>query len=162
MYDHKFGKKSIANLKGVHPSLIAVAELAIRLCEYDGTVISGGGLRTLAQCQANVKNKTGILNSLHRKQSDGYGHAIDLISLTPGKGIDWSNTKAFKVMYESIKDAAAIKAVPIRCGADFNQNDIPYERREFDLCHFEMPKEIYFDKAVVLMNKRRKELNLPV
>lgn len=60
-YDHKFGKKSIDNLSGVHPSLVAVAKLAITLCEYDGTVIAGGGLRTEAQARANVKRGTGIL-----------------------------------------------------------------------------------------------------
>ena len=87
-YDHEFGPKSLANLNGVLPSLVQVAKLAITLCRFDGTVISGGGIRTQAQADTNVANGPGTANPRPRKQADGFGPAIALIPLHPGTGPD--------------------------------------------------------------------------
>lgn len=163
-YPHRFGKASTANLSGVLPCLVEVAELAITLCPFDGTVIAGGGLRTEAQARNNVARGTGILNSLHRKQPDGYGHAIDLIALTPGKGIDWNNLKAFRAMAAAVKDAAAILAVPIRQGCDWDMDGVWGEsaNKEWDWPHFEYPKDRNMARAVELMHEHRKSLGLSV
>lgn len=161
-YDHEFGSGSRANLEGVRPELVEVAELAITLCPYDGTVISGGGLRTVRQAQDNVARGTGILNSLHRKQADGYGHAVDLIALTPGKGVDWNNLPAFKAMAKAVKDAAAILQVPIRQGCDWDMDGHWGESGEWDWPHFENPKPHHMARAVELMNRHREELKLDV
>ncbi len=153
MYAHRFGKSSLANLDGVLPTLVEVAKLAITLCEYDGTVINGGGMRTQAQASANVASGTGILNSRHIKQADGYGHAIDLIPLTPGKGIDWKNLAAFKAMAVAVKVASAKLDVPIRQGCDWNMNGVFSEAREYDWAHFEDPIAYYQGRAVEEMRR---------
>ncbi len=152
-YDHAFGDKSLANLEGVLPALAEVAAKAITLCRFDGTIINGGGMRTEAQAQMNVLNKTGILNSRHRVQPDGYGHAIDLIPLTPGKGIDWSNMTAFKAMANAVKQAAAELGVPIRQGCDWNMNGVFNEKREYDWAHFEDPIEFHKAEALAEMHR---------
>ena len=159
-YDHKFGNSSRANLEGVLPELVRVAELAITLCEFDGTVLAGGGLRTLAQAQSNVSRGTGILNSLHRKQSDGYGHAIDIVALTPGKGIDWNNLEAFRAMAKAVKSASAMLSVPIRQGCDWDMDGIWGESREWDWPHCEHPKPHHMARAVELMNEQRQAMGL--
>lgn len=159
-YDHKFGNRSKANMKGVLPQLVDVAELAITLCEYDGTVLNGGGLRTLAQAQDNVARGTGILNSRHIKQPDGFGHAIDIVALTPGKGIDWNNMDAFKAMAKSVKAASAMLSVPIRQGCDWDMDGIWGESREWDWPHFEHPKPHHMARAVELMNEHRQAMGL--
>ncbi len=159
-YPHVFGTVSRRNLVGVFPPLVEVAELAIKICEFDGTIIDGGGLRTEAQARANVTNGTGILNSRHRKQADGYGHAIDLIALTPGKGIDWKNKRAFEAMARAVKIAAAGLCVPIRQGCDWNMNGTFGESREWDWPHFENPIELWRPKAVAEMHRYRAELGL--
>jgi peptidoglycan L-alanyl-D-glutamate endopeptidase CwlK len=158
-YPHEFGTSSRRNLEGVLPDLVTVAELAIKLCEFDGKIIAGGGLRTEAQARANVANGTGILNSLHRRQSDGYGHAIDLIALTNGK-IDWGNLKAFKAMARAVKIAAAHLCTPIRQGCDWNMNGTFGESREWDWPHFENPVEFWRPKAVAEMHRYRAELGM--
>ena len=110
MHDHYFGDASLSELDGprgrVLPELFEVAKLAIRLSPYDGTVRRGGGVRTQAEAEDNARRKTGIVNSLHRIQADGFGHAIDVLALTPGKGVDYTNKKAFRAMYLAIEEAA--------------------------------------------------------
>lgn len=159
-YDHEFGPKSLANLNGVLPSLVQVAKLAITLCRFDGTVISGGGMRTQAQADTNVANGTGIANSRHIKQADGFGHAIDLIPLTPGKGIDWENLTAFKAMANAVKQASAELDVPIRQGCDWNMNGVFSEAREFDWAHFEDPIEFHQAEARAEMERHQGALDL--
>lgn len=160
-YAHAFGHQSYANLSGVMPGLVDVAELAIRLCEYDGTVIPGGGMRTYEQALQNVQNGTGILESRHRKQSDGWGHAIDLIALTYGR-VDWNNLVAFKEMARAVKTAAAILEIPIRQGCDWNMNGVFGEAntKEWDWPHFEDPLPVYLQRAENELLRFRKELGL--
>ena len=157
LHDHTFGKGSYKNIDGVMPSLVTVAELAIRLCDYDGTIIMGRGLRTLEQARDNVRRKTGILNSLHRQQADGFGHAIDLIPYDGGPS--WDQEKC-KTMARSVRAAAAILSEPIRQGLDWDQDGEWLERGETDMCHFESPKLQHMARAVELMNAMRHGLEL--
>lgn len=162
-YPHTFGSASEANLAGVLPTLVQVARLAITLCEYDGTVIAGGGLRTEAQARANVAAGTGILDSRHRKQADDFGHAIDLIALTAGKigeqpRINWTNMAAFKAMARAVKISAALLLVPIRQGCDWDMDGTFGEDREWDWPHFEDPLPVYAKRAEAEMQRYRAEL----
>lgn len=159
-YDHRFGSNSLANLQGVRPELIEWAKLTITLCRFDGTVQHGGGLRTLAQALSNKARGTGIINSLHRKQADGYSWAIDLLAITPGLGVDWNNRKAFRAMYKAGDTAAAILSLPTRSGADWDVDGIHEESGEWDLPHREYPKAKHMPAAMALLEKRRAELGL--
>lgn len=156
-FPHRFGKSSLANLDGVMPGLVNVAKLAITLCEFDGTVIAGGGLRTPAQAQANFEAGTGIKDSRHIRQPDGWGHAIDLIALTNGK-IDWKNLAAFRAMAIAVKRASAILCVPIRQGCDWNMNGTFGETREWDWPHLEDPILYWQRKAEAEMLRYQAEL----
>ena len=158
IYDHNFGQGTYRNLEGVDPSLITVAELAIKLCRIDGTVIPGGGLRTEAQAQDNVSRGTGILNSLHRIQSSGFGHAIDLIPYFDGKP-QWTLEEC-QLMAKAVTQAAAILSVPHRKGCDFDQDRIWGEPKEWDWCHFEKPKPQHLARAIEVMMLDRKDLGL--
>jgi peptidoglycan L-alanyl-D-glutamate endopeptidase CwlK len=161
IYSHAFGAQSYANLSGVLPGLVDVAQLAIRICEYDGTVIAGGGLRTHDQALQNVQNGTGILDSRHRKQSDGWGHAIDLIALTYGR-VDWQNLVAFREMARAVKVASAILEIPIRQGCDWNMNGKLQEAgtKEWDWPHFEDPIPFHLPAAENEMLRYRREIGL--
>jgi peptidoglycan L-alanyl-D-glutamate endopeptidase CwlK len=153
-YQHRFGEKSLANMRGVKQPLIDIATLAITLSEFDGTVIYGGGLRTREQAAANAANGTGILNSRHLT-----GDAIDLIALTGGK-IDWKNLVAFKAMARAVKVAAAVLEVPIRQGCDWNMNGNFGESKEWDWPHFELPWPAWMGQARAEMVRFRIELGL--
>jgi len=155
-FDHHFGKGSLSQLEGVHPDIVDLAKLTIRLCKYDGTIIPGGGLRTEEQAQENAANGTGIVNSLHRKQSDGYGHAVDVIPYVNGKAT-WE-MKYCEEMAKAAKLAAALLSVAIRQGCDWNMNGTFGESGEYDWCHHELPKEKYQEQAKEELARSQAEL----
>lgn len=80
---YSLGKRSLAKLEGVHPALVAVVHDAIALTSQDFAVTDG--LRTLEQQKTLLlAGATKTLNSKHRKQRDGYGHAVDLVPFIDG------------------------------------------------------------------------------
>lgn len=84
-----FGQASRKELAGVHPRLVAFAERVLILSPDDFAVHDG--LRTEAEQREYVR--TGVsqtMESLHRKQPDGYGHAVDLVPVINGvKRWEW-------------------------------------------------------------------------
>ena len=159
-YDHHFGKGSLNNLEGVHPDIINLAKLTIRLCKYDGTIIAGGGFRTKEQAEQNVANGTGILNSVHRKQADGYGHAVDVVPYVSGKAT-WTMMYCAE-MSDAAKIASALLAVPIRQGCDWNMNGKFGESGEYDWCHHEICLEggTYWERATAELARFREEIGI--
>lgn len=78
------GAKSRAELKGVHPDLIRVVERAIQITTQDFSVHDG--LRTAEEQKRLVASGASqTMNSKHRQQADGYGHAVDLVPFINGK-----------------------------------------------------------------------------
>ena len=86
---YTLGKTSLSKLNGVHPDLVKVIKRAIELTSQDFSV--NEGLRTLERQKRLVAaGASRTLNSKHLKQSDGYGHASDLI---PWGDFDGNGTK---------------------------------------------------------------------
>ena len=78
------GAKSRAELKGVHPDLVRVVERAIQITTQDFSVHDG--LRTAEEQKRLVASGASqTMNSKHRQQADGYGHAVDLVPFINGK-----------------------------------------------------------------------------
>lgn len=73
-------RKSFATLAGVHPTLCAVAVLAVTKSKYD-FAISEGVRSTARQLDMVRENLSHTMNSLHLVQSDGFGHAIDVTAV---------------------------------------------------------------------------------
>lgn len=82
--DYQLGKRSLRELEGVHPKLVAVVKRAIQLTTVDFGVHDG--LRTFKeQRQLVAKGASKTMNSKHLPQSDGYGHAVDLVPFVNGR-----------------------------------------------------------------------------
>lgn len=134
----KFSKRSLDNLRGVHPDLVRVLNRAIQ--SFDFTVICG--VRTDAEQRAlyaQGRTKPGpkvtwTLNSRHKVQATGYGHAVDVVPYP----LDWNDTVAFNRMATAILDAAKAEGVRVRWGADWDMDGKPRERGESDSPHFEL------------------------
>jgi peptidoglycan L-alanyl-D-glutamate endopeptidase CwlK len=156
----KLGARSEKNLEGVHPDLVRVLRRALEITQVDVTILDGGGLRTLAQAQDNAARGTGIVNSLHRKQPDGFGHAIDAVAYPVNWGNDKANLDRFREVARAVKRAAAELRVPIRQGLDWDMDGVWSERGEYDMPHFEMPKPWHLPRAIELMERHREELGL--
>lgn len=88
MTDYWLSRASKARLEGVHPHLVEVVERAIELTAQDFSVTDG--LRALERQEelvASGASKT--LDSRHLKQSDGWGHAVDLVPYLHGPRWEW-------------------------------------------------------------------------
>ena len=79
----KLGARSISNLRGVHPDLVAVVKRAITITEIDFTVTEG--LRTKErQAQLVKAGASKTMNSRHIT-----GHAVDVAAWVDGVRWDW-------------------------------------------------------------------------
>lgn len=101
-------KRSLDNLKGVHPDLVRVVKRAIELTELDFVVIEG--VRTKArQAELLKQGATKTMNSRHLT-----GHAVDIVPLVDGKVI-W-NFNYYYPLAKAMAQAATELGVPIRWG----------------------------------------------
>lgn len=120
----KLGAKSLAELQGVEPRIVAVVERAIILTAQDFAVHDG--VRTLEQQKALVRSGASkTMNSRHLIRSDGYGHAVDLVPVINGK-LRWE-WKPIYAIAAAVRQAAIEQAVPLIWGGvwDKRLNDIP-------------------------------------
>lgn len=115
------GQRSKRNLEGVHPDLVAVVVRALELSPVDFTVIEG--LRT-PERQAELM-RDGFTRTL--KSRHIVGQAVDIVPLP----VDWKNTAPFKLIADSMKQAAKELGVKITWGGDWvSFKDLPHYQIE--------------------------------
>lgn len=140
---YALGKLSRSRLDGVHPDLILIVEKALAGSPVDFMVLEG--LRSKARQQQLYDQGrktpgpkvTWTMNSKHRIQADGYGHAVDLGPWVDGK-VDWTAGKHFDQIATAMFAAAQEVGRAIRWGADWDKDGKPRERGESDSPHFEL------------------------
>lgn len=133
---NKLSQRSKDTLKGVHPDLVKVIEVAIVDCPVDFTVVQG--VRTAAQQKAlyakgrtapgpKVTNADGVKSkSNHQVKADGYGHAVDLYPFVDG-AID-VNDKGdnLKVIAAHVLATAKCLGVLVEWGGNWKFVDKPH------------------------------------
>ena len=126
---YKLGKKSLSNLKDVHPDLVKVVKRAIELTECDFTITEG--LRTKErQAQLLKEKKTTTSNSRHLT-----GHAVDLAAWVDNT-VSWE-WKYYYQIADAMKKAASELNVSIDWGGDWKKfKDGPH----FELTWSKYPK----------------------
>jgi len=152
------GATSRARLVGVHPDLVRVIERAIQTTPVDFKVIEGvrsddqawinwGKGRSAEACvaakvparyaQPSIAKVTWLRDPLatkHRRQADGFGHAVDLLPAP----YDWKAPGPFDSVARAVLEAAGELGVGLRWGADWDRDGRPRERGESDSPHFEL------------------------
>lgn len=119
MSNFVLGKRSLARLVGVHPSLVKVVERAIELTEQDFTVLEG--VRSLARQKMLVaKGASKTMRSLHLKQSDGFGHAVDIAPVVNGQVV-WSH-ELIRPIVLAMRRAAIESGVKLVWGSIWDRN----------------------------------------
>jgi peptidoglycan L-alanyl-D-glutamate endopeptidase CwlK len=143
-------------LDGVEPRLAAVVHAAaehVAILVVEGVrsdeqaYINYGKGRTAAQLRpkgiaakyadpsaAKVTWLSDPLATKHRKQGDGFGHAVDIM---PASG-DWNDRAGFDAIAKAMFAAAETQGTAIRWGADWDADGNPRERGETDSPHFEL------------------------
>lgn len=130
MPEFALSARSLQRLEGVHPLLVDVVKLAIQRTPVDFTVVEG--LRTAErQRELVAKGASQTQNSLHLRQADGYGRAVDLAPLV-GRAIPWDRWQAFADLADVVKSCAAELGVPVEWGGDW--------RTLKDGPHFQLPR----------------------
>jgi peptidoglycan L-alanyl-D-glutamate endopeptidase CwlK len=121
---YKLGTRSLQNLSGVHPDLVAVVKKAIGISEQDFTVLEG--IRNINRQRELVKTgKSTTMNSRHLT-----GHAVDLAPWP----ISWE-WEGFYPIADAMKQAAEELEVDLKWGGDWkNFPDGP---------HFELDRKKY-------------------
>ena len=116
---YALGKKSLAELEGVHPSLIKVVKRAIEITKQDFSVHDG--LRTLAEQKEYVRRGVSkTMNSKHRPQADGFSHAVDLVPWINGQ-LRWE-WKPIYAIASAVHQAARELDVKLIWGAVWDRN----------------------------------------
>lgn len=134
-----FSKRSIDNLKGVHPDLVKLMTEAIKDSPVDFTITEG--VRTAERQQMLFKQRPKVTNvdgiikkSNHQVKLDGYGHAVDLYPFYNGsvQVTDKEVIPKLKLIAVHIKSIAKCLGISITWGGDFKSlHDPP---------HFELKK----------------------
>ena len=143
---YKLGNRSLQNLSGVHPDMIAVVKRAIELSEQDFSVLEG--VRNINRQRELVKSgKSTTMNSRHLT-----GHAVDLVPYP----VSWEFEDFYPVI-DAIKSASIELDIPIRWGGNWQVDDIrtwegdscslqeAYTGKFHDLPHIELPKGFGYD-----------------
>ncbi len=154
MSEYKLGAKSLKELKGVHPDLVAVVKRAIEYTVQDFSVHDG--IRSIEDQRKLVERGA----SQTMKSRHITGHAVDLVPYINGK-LRWEWDPIYKIA-DAVKTAAEELGTPIRWGGAWDRlltetDDRPEDmvadyaarRRSvgkkafLDGPHFELPKSQY-------------------
>lgn len=112
----KLSQRSLDELKGVDPRLVAVVKRAIQITKVDFGVTEG--LRSLAtQKKFVAQGKSKTMNSKHLT-----GNAVDLVAYVDGK-VSWE-LNLYDDIANAMKQAATELKLPLRWGAAWNVPDI--------------------------------------
>ena len=150
---YQLSQRSLDRLKGVDERLVKVVKRAIQLSNIDFMVLEGvrskeqcminyGKGRTVAQCAAkgvpansanpSAAKVTWLNNPFASKHVSG--KAVDLVPYP----VDWNDLKKFDAIAKAMLQAAKELGVPVRWGADWDNDGKPRERGESDSPHFEI------------------------
>lgn len=109
-----------ANLKHVHPKLVAVVRRALEILEpEDGLsfVVTEGLRSPERQNELLAKGASQTRNSKHLAQADGFSHAVDLAATVDGK-VRW-DWPLYQRLAEVMRQAAKEQETGIFWGGDW-------------------------------------------
>jgi peptidoglycan L-alanyl-D-glutamate endopeptidase CwlK len=122
----EFSPRSLREMKGIHPKLRKIADLAIQYSELDFIVTDGK--RTIAEQRAYVRK--GASKTMRSKHLTG--RALDFVSLVDGR-ISWESKPMTKVA-KAFKKASKELGIPIVWGGDW--------RGSWDKPHIELGRTV--------------------
>ena len=150
---YNLSQRSLDRLVGVDERLQRVVKRAIELSKQDFMVLEG--VRTRQQCMSNYGKGRSITQCVAKGVPAQYanpraakvtwlnnpfaskhvnGKAVDLVPYP----VDWDDLKKFDLVAQAMLQAAKELDVPVRWGADWDNDGKPRERGESDSPHFEL------------------------
>lgn len=123
---YKFSKRSLDNLKGIHPQLVKLMHKALEDAPIDFVITEG--IRTVERQKQLFKEGKSkcdgvVKKSNHQVKADGFGYAVDLYPLP----IQYKDMKPYKTLSEHIKKVAKKLKINIVYGGDWTTlKDYPH------------------------------------
>ena len=127
---YQLSKRSTKHLNGVHPSLIDVVKLALKITKVDFGIPNTGGLRTVAQQQELYRQELSQLDGVIAKSNHQTGNAFDVFAYVDGKA-SWDIDDLNEVA-TAILAAASQSGVKLVWGGHW--------KNFVDMPHFELVK----------------------
>lgn len=140
----RFSKRSLDNLKGVHPDLVRLMEESIKDTPVDFTIVEGvRSSKRQQELYAQGRTKPGVIvtnvdgvnrKSNHQVKEDGYGYAVDVYPYVDGR-VRISESYVIpklKQIATHIKTKAKKLGITVVWGGDW--------RSPYDPPHFELKK----------------------
>lgn len=128
-----FSKRSLHNLRGLHPVLIATVARALQISPVDFVVVEG--LRT----QERQNYLLSIGRSTLRKSAHLTGYAADCYPIVNGD-VETEKIAPFIIMAEAFRQADAELKAGIRWGGDWDRDGDWRDERLLDGPHFELDR----------------------
>jgi peptidoglycan L-alanyl-D-glutamate endopeptidase CwlK len=127
-----FNEKSLKEIQGVHPDLLAVVNRAREICPITFEVVpDNGGLRDLAE----QRRLTKAGKSKAKLGRHTIGHAIDLVPSDVRGRPNFKDMKGFDAIRNAMETAANELGVPVQWGGNW--------KRLVDKPHFELDRKVY-------------------
>lgn len=130
-------------LEGVHPDIVRVANRVSEIYPGDWTILPGGGVRSTVEAAINAAHGTGVADSMHCVQRDGFSHALDFTPIDPETGKPAHGDRLLTLCREMvpyIEQAQDELMVALQHGADWDSDGIRGERGEWDWPHWQLPR----------------------
>ena len=133
----RWSQRSLGNLKGIHPDLRRVMDVALAESPIDFIVIEG--LRTeVRQRELIAQGASRTMNSRHLT-----GHAVDLLPIDPATGRGAFDWPLYHQLAPAVKKVAERLNVPITWGGDWTRfRDGPH----FELAWHDYPADAPWPK----------------
>lgn len=137
----KFSTRSLDNLVGVHPDLVAVVHDVMELQVMDFSVVEG--LRSQEQQELYVQQgRSRTMNSKHLKQQDGFSHAVDLypypIDMKLVNRGDMREVSRFGMLAGLMLSCAKQRNINLTWGADWDRDGVVLDHTFYDAPHFQI------------------------
>ena len=138
---YKFSQRSKDRLKGVHPDLVMCVQQAMDKQIMDFSVVEG--LRSQER-QQDLFNKgfSKTLKSKHLRQSDGFGHAVDLypypINMAKVNNNDVREIARFSLLAGVVLSCAYDIGITVVWGGDWDSDGQTLDHSFFDAPHFQL------------------------
>jgi len=123
---YKFSKRSLNNLRGIHPRLVELMLVSIKTSPIDFVITEG--VRTFQRQQELFRQGKSKCDGIKQKSNhqikpDGFGHAVDLYPLP----IDYNNKQPYILLSNHIKSVAKKIGIKVVWGGDWkNFVDMPH------------------------------------
>jgi peptidoglycan L-alanyl-D-glutamate endopeptidase CwlK len=127
---YKFSKRSLKHLETLHPDLQILLYAVIR--HYDFSVIQG--FRSNEEQDQRKKEGKSTLEGGKSKHNIFPSLAVDIAPYP----INWKDISRFYHFIGYVKGTADQLGIKIRCGADWNNNNILNDQTFNDLNHIEL------------------------